>query len=53
MTPGELNELWIFRIKDYQAREETVAAWCERDQVSPHSVWYWQRSVLRAEQSEK
>jgi len=49
MASGELRDIWIARIKDYQASAERVATWCQRHQVTAHQLWYWHRQ-LRAEQ---
>ena len=45
-----MTQLWIERIKDYRASGESVAAWCQRHQVTQHQLWYRMRKLRKAEQ---
>ncbi|HEY3363453.1 MAG TPA: hypothetical protein VGK74_00100 [Symbiobacteriaceae bacterium] len=45
-----MAELWISRIKDYRASGERVTAWCERNQVTSHQLFYWMRKLKKADQ---
>jgi transposase-like protein len=47
-----LARLWVSRVNDYRASGEPVAVWCERHQVTPKQLWYWQRKFKKAEQQQ-
>jgi len=43
-------EQWTARFNDYRASGERIAAWCERNQVSPKQFYYWMRKLKTADQ---
>jgi len=45
----DMTEVWAARIGDYRASGERVAAWCERNEVTPHQLYYWMRKLRKAE----
>lgn len=52
MSSEDMAELWAARIKDYQASGERVAAWCERNQVTSHRLYYWMRKQREGERQQ-
>lgn len=48
MAQGDLAELWVTRIRDYQASGEQAVAWCRRHQVTTHQLYYWMRKLKSA-----
>jgi transposase-like protein len=52
LSRDELARLWVSRVNDYRASGEPVATWCERHQVTPKQLWYWQRKLKKAEQQQ-
>jgi len=52
LSSEDMTELWTARVKDYQTSGERVAAWCERNQVTSHQLYYWMRKVKDAERQQ-
>lgn len=52
MSTEDMGELWAARIKDYRASGERVAAWCERNQVTSHQLYYWMRKQREAKRQQ-
>jgi hypothetical protein len=45
-----LRELWISRLADFRASNESVRIWCERHQIPKDQFYYWRNKLEKAEQ---
>ena len=46
-THNQRLSLWIERIKEYQASNQTVAAWCETNNICIKTYYNWMRKIKR------
>ena len=53
MSLADVTEVWATRINNYRASGERVAAWCSRNQVTSHQLYYWMRKLREAERQER
>jgi hypothetical protein len=49
MTRAEKRREWAARVEAFKCSGQSVAAWCEANNLKPYQLWYWLRKLRSAE----
>ena len=52
-TKEENLQIWEERIKEKKKNQMTVSEWCEKNKLSVHQYYYWNRLIQESQKEEK